>query len=1144
LSDLPRLLLCSFDVIPGPSGSSRRLTEYLKALPDRFNVVVLSAKTPDHSHIEKYQGARLLRVPVGAGDLVSRIQAFERAVRRQLESEEYALAHFTDPFGGYVLCEQKGDYGYRLIYEAQTFPSQELRYTHPLTEGDKRFLAKVRRQELFCLMNADLVVTGSEITRSYIQSLGASTEQIRIVRAPADLEPYKPDVLGAPDGQPMRLMYLGSQAGWQGLPTLLRALVIVVERGLDVKLTLVGAKHPDWQPHLEELTRELGLKQHVEFQPPVLHDDLAKVLALADVGMLPLDDVDRNRLQGGPLAKVSEYLAAGRPVIAADLPVTRELIPDTVALFHPPGDSQALADRIIELARDVARRVELGKEARAFAEQELDAGLIRGQVLDLYDEMLGRQSVVGTPSEMPMPTMTGTPTNRLAQIAPPDGRRSSKPSAPPSEDAAEPVAPADPWADRSKPPVEDLPLVIGQVLENGLDTRLIKTEPDMRPTDPPVVMGLPLREGPRASNPNLPYEEPPAPTPIIKLPTALQDQEPVAPEPPTKPRSSKAPKTPKTPRVRKEPVASKARRKESDDGPTSLVRAPSAPPPEERSEPSVASGPVPDAPRSETPVPPEPTPIVRAPVEALDEAVKPSAPAPVPAGPGEPPEPPVIAREPSTAPEPPARAEEPSIATEPPARSPVEARSEEPPEPTPITPAKTIAAESASADSRQEPATASQPPPPAPVPPAGAAEDKPSEPAHAREPSTPAEPPARAPIPARSEQPPEPTPITPAKTIAEEVRPPEVPAPEPASSRPALPAPASPAGAAVGVPSEPARAQEPSTASVSSPPQEPVRTQEVSPVSARSPLQESARPRSSVSQELPRLQEDPEKSRPELAPTPPPLPSRFTPASGTNIPAVLTPSAAPAAGTKTLPPIINSSATPAAGTRTLPPIINSSAAPAAGTKTLPPIINSSATPAAGTKTLPPIINSSGTPPSGTKTPSGYTPVATPLPRAAAPASRVATEDEPEEISEEEALEIPEEAGLEAAPTPPHPRLRLDEPEEISSDEVEEAGEAEAVEAAAEPIDEAEAVQVADADPIEADSSIVQEAPDAPIPQPPDSALDPWFAQLAHGYCPPEGAQFARHTPPTTFPGRDEEPTDPSRVPPSPRAQGAPGGKSS
>ncbi|MFP2933018.1 glycosyltransferase, partial [Pyxidicoccus sp. 3LG] len=565
MSDLPRLLLCSFDVIPGPSGSSRRVTEYLKALPDRFSVVVLSAKTPDHSHIEKYQGARLLRVPVGSGDLASRIQAFERAVRRQLESEDYALAHFTDPFGGYALCEMKADYGYRLIYEAQTLPSQELRYTHPQTEGDRRFLSKVRRQELFCLMNADLIVTGSQTTRSYIQSLGASQDLIRVLRAPVDLQPYAPDVLGAPDGTPLRLMYLGSQVGWQGLSTLLRALALAVKQ-VEVRLTLVGARHSDWQPHLDDLVKELELKDRVEFQAPVIHDDLAKVLALADVGVLPLDDVERNRLQGGPLAKVSEYFAAGRPVIAADLPVTRELIPPGTAVFFPPGDPKALADRIVELARDIPRRVALGRQARAHAEEALDAGLIRGKLLDLYDSLLDKRSVpvaARGEDDLPSPTtVTGTPTNRLAALLPPEPTPISKPGAVPSKPGTPPSG--------AEPSREELPLVMGQVLDEGLDTRLIKTELEAPSAEPPVVMGLPLREqqssaspwsadsttpsspvgdtaspasvvvGPELaelmaakSRPVAPslVEEPPAPTPVVRGPGSTGKEEPPAPTP-------------------------------------------------------------------------------------------------------------------------------------------------------------------------------------------------------------------------------------------------------------------------------------------------------------------------------------------------------------------------------------------------------------------------------------------------------------------------------------------------------------------------------------------------------------------------------------------------------------------------------------
>ncbi|WP_254330710.1 glycosyltransferase family 4 protein, partial [Corallococcus exiguus] len=482
-------------------------------MPDRFSVVVLSAKTPDHSHIEKYQGARLLRVPVGSGDLASRIQSFERAVRRQLESEDYALAHFTDPFGGYALCELKADYGYRLIYEAQTFPSQELRYTHPQTDGDRRFLSKIRRQELFCLMNADLVVTGSQTTRAFIQGLGAAEDQLRTIRAPVDLKPYDPEVLGAPDGSPLRMMYLGSHVGWQGLPTLLRATALAAQQ-VDVRLTLVGAHHPDWKPHLEDLVNDLGIKEKVDFQPPVVHDDLVKVLALADVGVLPLDDSERNRLQGGPLAKVSEYLAAGRPVIAADLPVTRELIPKDAAVFFPPGDARALSERILDLARDVPRRVALGKAGRAFAEKVLDAGLIRGQLLDLYDSLLEKRGhvPVEAASEPPDVTMTGTPTNRLASLGMPEASQ-------PAVAARQPAKPAVQAAsDEAAPPpakdgAEDAPVVMGMALDDGMDTRLVKTEPDMRPDEVPMVMGLPLRESAKAKAAPAPASREAAPPP-------------------------------------------------------------------------------------------------------------------------------------------------------------------------------------------------------------------------------------------------------------------------------------------------------------------------------------------------------------------------------------------------------------------------------------------------------------------------------------------------------------------------------------------------------------------------------------------------------------------------------------------------------
>ncbi len=482
MSDQPSVLICCFDVLPGPSGLSRRVTEYLKGLGDRYQAVVLSNKTPDHSHIERYQLARLLRVPIGSGDLQSRIQAFDRAVRRQLESEEYQLVHFFDPFGGYALCEQRENQqregpAYRLIYDAQTFPSQELRYTHPHTEGDRRFLSKIRRQELFCLMNSDAVITGSEVTRKFILDQGVPEAQVRVLRAPVEVSLYSPEVLGRPDASPMKILYLGSQLGYQGLPTLLRAMQLAI-RQVDVRLTIVGPKHTEWQAHLLDLVNELKLAGKVEFQAPVIHDDLHKIVATCDVGALTLDDNERNRNQGGPLSKLGEYLAGGRPVIASDLPITRELVPEAAGVFFPCGDFKRLAEQLILLAQDPERRVAMGKAARAAAEK-VDASWIRGQLLDLYVEVAGRVRAPLSPDAIAEITRAG----KLPV------REPNTPKTDPAMKAPEePPAGTDPEGNVSS----DAPAILGTPLRTDEDQPRTAVTDRVSVAGPPVVMGTPL----------------------------------------------------------------------------------------------------------------------------------------------------------------------------------------------------------------------------------------------------------------------------------------------------------------------------------------------------------------------------------------------------------------------------------------------------------------------------------------------------------------------------------------------------------------------------------------------------------------------------------------------------------------------------
>ncbi|MGH9266641.1 MAG: glycosyltransferase family 4 protein, partial [Acidimicrobiales bacterium] len=93
----------------------------------------------------------------------------------------------------------------------------------------------------------------------------------------------------------------------------------------------------------------------------VSHDRLPAIYAAADVFCAP-------NLRGESFGIVLlEAMAAGAPVVASDLPGFREAA-GPAALFFPPADHRALADRLEELLGDPARAGKLSRLGRRRAE--------------------------------------------------------------------------------------------------------------------------------------------------------------------------------------------------------------------------------------------------------------------------------------------------------------------------------------------------------------------------------------------------------------------------------------------------------------------------------------------------------------------------------------------------------------------------------------------------------------------------------------------------------------------------------------------------------------------------------------------------------------------------------------------------------
>ena len=123
----------------------------------------------------------------------------------------------------------------------------------------------------------------------------------------------------------------------------------------------------------------LGLERNVVLTGFHAHPE--QLIALADVCMLA------SAREGLPRALV-QYLAGGKPVVAADLPSMKEVLRDGVNGLVVGSDLEDLADTVIALLDDPARRAALARGAAATELSDWDAVRMGERVEAVYADVL------------------------------------------------------------------------------------------------------------------------------------------------------------------------------------------------------------------------------------------------------------------------------------------------------------------------------------------------------------------------------------------------------------------------------------------------------------------------------------------------------------------------------------------------------------------------------------------------------------------------------------------------------------------------------------------------------------------------------------------------------------------------------------
>jgi glycosyltransferase involved in cell wall biosynthesis len=221
-----------------------------------------------------------------------------------------------------------------------------------------------------------LLVTTQALRKTLERSTGLSFPDEAVQTAPngVDLERYEklPD---AADARRQLNIKEGMTAGFTGH--------FYAGRGMDLLFEL-ARELPQvnfiWAGGTPEAVAEWRLKlnsvraSNVTLPGFIENSRLPLFQAAADILLMPYGS-SISASSGQDIAevinpmKMFEYMAAGRAIITADLPVIREILDETRAVFCPPGDAAAWKSAIESLMTDEKRREALASNARRECEK-------------------------------------------------------------------------------------------------------------------------------------------------------------------------------------------------------------------------------------------------------------------------------------------------------------------------------------------------------------------------------------------------------------------------------------------------------------------------------------------------------------------------------------------------------------------------------------------------------------------------------------------------------------------------------------------------------------------------------------------------------------------------------------------------------
>lgn len=241
------------------------------------------------------------------------------------------------------------------------------------------------------LRRAEFVAAISEFNREYLgKKIGAWVkEKTHVVRCGINPERYVAwDDSGRPDDV-FEILSVGSLQPYKGFVHLLGACSFLRDRGVRFRCRIVGEGALRGQ--LEAQIDELDLEGDVQLLGAKTQQEVAQMMPEADCYVQPSVVTPSGKMEGIPVA-IMEALACARPVVSSALSGIPELVEDGVTGYLvPPGDAEALCDRLAQVHADPGKAKALGLSGRDRVLNDYQLVRNVGRLASLFEDTIASQ---------------------------------------------------------------------------------------------------------------------------------------------------------------------------------------------------------------------------------------------------------------------------------------------------------------------------------------------------------------------------------------------------------------------------------------------------------------------------------------------------------------------------------------------------------------------------------------------------------------------------------------------------------------------------------------------------------------------------------------------------------------------------------